>query len=173
MECICNHCGSKFEKTTGAANRALKQGKNIYCNRACAGIGRRSNLSDEEKKAIKSDYDKMYREKNLEKIKSNKKEYFKRTYNPEEAKVIRKKRMPKHVAYCRRPEYREKKKIYDQKHRAQQNYGEFWESFLLVQEIHKEYNNTEVKMSNNLLNKNQKRKQEWKTQQANNLQLPR
>jgi hypothetical protein len=45
--------------------------------------------------------------------------------------------MPKHVEYCRQPEYKKKKKDYDRKVRVAE-YGEFAESYELLEELVKE-----------------------------------
>ena len=49
----------------------------------------------------------------------------------------RKIRMPKHVEYCRQPEYRAKKHDYDKK-RSEDEYGEFAEAWRLLQDLEKE-----------------------------------
>ena len=60
-------------------------------------------------------YDAAYRKKNLAMLKAKKRAYFKRTYDPVKAAIGRKARMARHVAYCRRPEYREWKRAYDKR----------------------------------------------------------
>ena len=101
----CAYCGSEVYKKTGAVNRAIKIGKPLYCNKICAGLGRRKNISVEEKKKLKAEYDREYRKNNREQIKERKAEYFQRTYDPEKERIKRKITMPRHVEYCRRPEY--------------------------------------------------------------------
>lgn len=160
---ICPICGCEKQKGIGHLNRAKKIGAPVYCSKKCAGIARRRNKSLEEKKQEKSDYDKAYRAKNLDTLKINRHEYFKRTYDPVKAAVERKKRMPKHVEYCRQPAYKAKKKVYDEIYNAKRNYGEFGECFRLILEIEKEYDQREVLQINNLHNKSQKRKRKWQT----------
>ncbi|MGS7457682.1 hypothetical protein, partial [Mycobacterium tuberculosis] len=46
--------------------------------------------------------------------------------------------MPKHIEYCRRPEYRAWKRGYDRRYRAKKHYGPFWESALTLVEIEAE-----------------------------------
>lgn len=70
--------------------------------------------------------------------------------------------MHRHVEYCRSPEYRAWKKQYDQKYCAQKKYGEFWESAILLRKLEGEYNQEEVRQINNLHNKTQKRKRQWR-----------
>lgn len=91
-----------------------------------------------QKKKEKAAYDRKYREKNAARIKANHAAYFQRTYDPVEAAKERKKRMPKHVEYCRRPEYRAKKKVYDH-NRMHGRYDKEWiEVALLLDELQKE-----------------------------------
>lgn len=161
MKTICEYCAKVFNKSTGNYNRAKKLGLKLYCNKTCAGLGRRIERSDEEKREIKSNYDKQYRALNIDHKKKTAKEYFKRTYDPAKAAIHRKTRMPYHVEYCRKPEYKAKKKKYDQLHRAKINYGEFWESALLMQKIEKEIDDRSVRQINNLHNKSQLRKRKW------------
>lgn len=163
MKVVCAHCKTEFEKSTGHVNRAIKMGCNIYCNRECAGFGRRANRTEDENKKIKSDYDKEYRRKNLDKRRDQAHEYFKKDYaaNPEKYRLERQRRMKSHVEYCRQPEYRKYKQEYDQTYRAKKNYGELWESFLILSDIEKIIDNREVKQINNLITKSTKRKRSW------------
>lgn len=165
MIIVCNHCKKETDKPKGAVNRALKINAPLYCDKICAGLGRRDNKTIEEKKRLKAEYDKEFRKKNATEIKKRKHEYFKKTYDPQKASVERKKRMPKHIEYCRQPKYKEWKKEYDLKYRAKKEFGEFWESAILINKIEAEYNQREVRQINNLHNKSQKRKRKWKTMQ--------
>ena len=128
----CSICKREYKKGIGHFNRAKKIGAPVYCSKKCAGIARKVERSEEEKKQIKSDYDKAYRAKNLERKKKQAHEYFKRTYDPQKAAIERKKRMPKHVEYCRQPAYKAKKKEYDKRYNAVRSYGEYWECFRLI-----------------------------------------
>lgn len=163
MEICCAYCGNKSDKPIGAVKRAKKAGLNIYCGKICSGLGRRKNISVKEKKWLKKQYDIKYRELNAERIKKSKSEYFKKDYknNPEKYRIIRKKKQQKHNEYCRQPEYKKWKSDYDKKYRAKKNFGDFWECFLIIKEIEKEYNQQEVRQINNLHNKAQKRKKTW------------
>ena len=159
----CSYCGKENDISTSKVNRAKKAGLNLYCNKKCAGLARRSNKTEAQKKQEKRIYDQEYRKKNIESIKQKKKEYFKRHYaeNPEHYRKQRKKRYPKHLEYLITPEYKEYKKQYDRKYHAKKNYGEYWESQILIEDIKAEYENRVVKQSNNLINKSQKRKRLW------------
>ncbi len=172
MKVKCNFCGKRPDLSVGKVNRARKMGLNIYCNRKCAGLGRRVNRTEKEKKRIKAEYDKEYKVINAVKLKKKRHEYFKRTYNPKQAAVARKKRMPYHIEYCRQPKYRKWKREYDQKFVAKKKFGEFWESALLIKDIEHEYQQAEVRQINNLHNKTQKRKRKWKQLQKLNYLLP-
>lgn len=138
IEATCSHCTETFLKEQGAVNRAEKAGLNIYCSPGCSALGRRKWKTTEQKKKEKAAYDAEYREKNREKLKAEKRDYFKKTYDPEEARVKRKKTMPRHVEYCRRPEYKEKKKEYDKGYRAKKEYGEFAEAVVVLRELESE-----------------------------------
>lgn len=94
-------------------------------------------MSVETKKERKAEYDRKYRKKNKERMKRSKAEYFKRTYDPVEAAKKRKKTMPKHVEYCRQPEYKKYKRQYDKKWRSAK-FGDFAESHLALVELLKE-----------------------------------
>ena len=131
----CPVCGRPSDKETGAVNRARKNGNPIYCGRACSGKARRKGKSREQKRAEKAEYDREYRAKNRAMLKAKKATYHKRTYDPAKAAEARKKRMPWHAEYCRRPEYRKWKKQYDRKYRAKKDYGEFWECHVLALEV--------------------------------------
>lgn len=118
MKLKCPICSKEYEKSVGHYNRAIKIGANIYCSKHCSSIGRKL-LSDkhlktaEQLKAEKAEYDKAYRKKNSERIKKDKAEKFAIEYanNPDKFREQRKKRMPYHVEYCRKPEQREKERL--------------------------------------------------------------
>lgn len=162
MIIICEQCGKEHDKKIGHVNRARKLGLKLFCSQTCFGLSKRKNYTEDDKKKIKSDYDKEYREKNRERLKKEKHEWFKKNYDPVQAAIYRKKRMPYHVEYCRSPQYRVWKREYDQKHVAQKRYGEFWESAILLRKLEGEYNQQEVREINNLHNKTQKRKRQWR-----------
>lgn len=157
----CNYCGKPLNKTTGEINRAKKAGLSLYCNRECSGLGRRNDKTKEQKKLEKQQYDKEYRNKNKERIKAKKAEYNKTKAGRATQKRDRDKRKEQHLEYCRQPEYRAYKKEYDQKHRAKKQYGEFWESAILLNKIEQQIPNREVKQQKGLINKSQKRKRNY------------
>lgn len=165
IELTCPQCNGKFLKERGHYNRSFKKGAPVFCGRECSGLARRSNKTVEQKRADKSEYDRHYRKKNLDRIKRRKHEYFKRTYDPVEAAIERKKNMAKHVEYCRRPEYRKWKKRYDRKHKAKQSYGEFWECQVLTLDIRDEalsrMTDYEIRLSKGTVGKSTKRKRAY------------
>lgn len=112
VDFTCPVCSKVGTKNTGHYNRAMKLGANLYCSKECSSEARRSNKSDEQKKIDKSEYDKKYRDKNIDTIKKRKAEAFKIDYanNPEKYREQRKKRMPNHVIYCRQPKARAKER---------------------------------------------------------------
>lgn len=137
----CKQCGLIVNQCQGYINRALREGKPLYCNRTCAGLARRRKvqLTEAEKKAAKAAYDKQYRADRLAEIKAKKAAWFQRHYaeNPEHYRAIRERKMAAHVEYCRKPEYKVKKSAYDRRYRASE-YGPFAEAFLLLQEVQRE-----------------------------------
>ena len=149
----------------GAIARARKAGLALYCGRECSGIGRRKNRSPAELKEAKRLYDIQYRAERAEEIKAAKAARHKRTYDPEKAAVERRLKMPRHVEYCRRPEYREWKAGYDREYRAKREYGPFWESFMLLQDVKAEAlaraSRYEIDLQNGKLNKSTKRRREY------------
>lgn len=157
----CAHCGKRRKKEAGSINRGLR----LFCDRRCAGLGRRKHKPKAQKVAEKAAYDRAYREKNLASIAAKKAAHFKRTYDPVAAAVERKKKMPRHVEYCRRPDYRAWKSEYDKQHRAKE-YGPFAEVALLTIDLNREIKtrmtNHEIKYQNQGTNKTQRREREAK-----------
>jgi len=159
----CGFCGDPVNKTASAINRAKKDNRKLYCDRKCAGLSRRINKSIDVKKEEKRLYDIEYRNKNKDLLKRKKGEYFQRTYDPVEAAKKRALTMDRHVEYCRKPEYRLKKKAYDRIYKAKQTYGHLWEHQLLILEIYDEVNKegrAKIKYDNGCTNKTQNRKRE-------------
>lgn len=164
---VCAHCGNPVSQPAGAINRALKLGRRIYCDRACSGLGRRKHKSHDLRRAEKATYDREYRKLNLAKIKENKRAYFKRTYDPVAAAEHRKARMPAHVEYCRRPEYKEWKREYDRKFRARKDFGPFADAALLLNDLEREISarqsRYEIMSTNGTLNKALRRRRDYET----------
>lgn len=153
----CAYCGEQITK------KIHKGCKNAYCNRECSGLGRRNNKTEQQKKEEKRLYDIEYRNKNIESIKEKNKTYFKKHYeaNPEKYRQKRKDNYKRHLEYLNTPEYKAYKKEYDKKYRAKKQYGEFWESAIILQDIELQIDNREVKQQLNLINKSQKRKRNY------------
>lgn len=164
MEFNCAQCGRVADRPAGHVNRSRACGMKLYCSRECSGLGRRVDKSADAKKAEKRVYDMEYRLKNREALRAKKADYHQRTYNPEKAAKHRRGRMPYHVDYCRRPEYRAKKKTYDRRHRAEKHYGDFAECFLLVMDIRDEclsrMSDYEIRVEKGTINKALKRKRD-------------
>lgn len=162
MKIVCAHCSKESDKRPSDVNRAKKIGASLYCDRKCSSLGHRKHLTTEFLKERKRLYDAEYRATNLASITAKKAAYFKANYNPERAAIERKKTMQRHVEYCRQPEYKAWKKEYDRKYRAKKNYGEFWESFLILQEVQVEVEDRmpryERMLQAGTLNKSQTRK---------------
>lgn len=162
---VCSHCKKEVLKESGEITRAKKGGHPLYCNRTCAGLGRRKHLTKEFLVERKRLYDIEYRKVDVEAKQTKRAAYHKRTYNPVKAAIERQKTMARHIAYCQRPEYITWKREYDKKYRAKKNYGEFWESFLLVQDIETEVlsrtTRYDIMLANGTIAKNQKRKRAY------------
>lgn len=88
-------------------------------------------------KKAKAAYDREYRRKNKAMLQAKKAAYYQRTYDPIKAAKERKKTMPRHVEYCRRPEYKKKKYAYDRKREAAK-YGEYAECRDILRVLMKE-----------------------------------
>lgn len=165
MRVPCFYCGKESEKSLGAVNRATKKNAALFCNKICFGLNRRVEKTREQKREEKRQYDKDYRAKNRELLKSKKRQYFQKTYDPIKASEERKKNMSRHVEYCRRQEYKEWKKSYDSQYRAKKFYGEFWESFLLILQVNKEVDSRmsdyDVRVANGTINKQLQRRREY------------
>jgi hypothetical protein len=90
-----------------------------------------------DKKEAKRLYDIEYRRKNKAKIKALKAERYQRDKHKyaEREKEYRRKTQKQHNEYCMRPEYVSKKRIWDVVYRSMKNYGSFWESAVLLNQI--------------------------------------
>lgn len=166
MNFRCAFCGEQADRPAGHVNRSRAAGNNLYCSRDCSGLGRRTHKTKAQKVEEKRLYDKEYRARNLALIKAKKRAYFAKTYDPATAAVVRKARMPYHVEYCRRPEYKAKKREYDKRARANE-YGPFADCFLLLQDIQKEVlarmSRYEIGLANGTINKNLKRRRDYES----------
>lgn len=161
MKFRCAHCRKQADKPSGQVNRARAEGLKLFCDRRCFGLSRRQHKTKAQRIEEKRLYDIEYREKNRETLNAKKREYFQRTYDPVAAAAHRKTRMPYHVEYCRRPEYRVKKQSYDQKRRDAE-YGEFAEVARLAIDLNREIKeratNEQIKQQSGTANKSQTRR---------------
>lgn len=161
---VCAYCGNRALKATGSVNRSLRKGAHIYCNRECAGKDRRIFKTKAQKMAEKAAYDAEYRRKNLARLKAEKAAWYQRTADREREREYRKRTMPRHVEYCRRPEYKAWKREYDRRYRAAE-YGPFADAFLVLQDLEAEIaqraSRYEIYTENGLINKSVRRKREY------------
>lgn len=167
-EIICGYCERRSLKEAGAVNRARRGGFGLYCDRTCAGLGRRFKRTKEEKVTAKAEYDRQRREQLGEILLVKKRAAYHAAVaaNPEivraKEREHRQKNMGRHVEYCRRPEYRAWKRDYDRSYRARQDYGPFAEAFLTLQELEQEIaaraTRYDIYAQNGLLNKAKGRK---------------
>lgn len=139
MQWTCQRCAQPFEANAGRVNRAVKAGAPLYCGLACSHLARRlaHPPTAAERKAAKAAYDRAYRERVADKRRVQRAEYYQRTRDPEKERALRKERMPLHVEYCRRPEYRAYKHEYDRK-RNEKEYAEWAEAWRLLLDLEKE-----------------------------------
>ena len=141
MKCICPQCSVVFDAKAGRVNRAKSINAPLYCGRVCSGLARRSKVekTQKQKRAEKAEYDRKRREALGAALKEEKKAYYEANRERILAQMTeyRKQRMPKHVEYCRRPEYKAYKAEYD-KVRDESEYAEFAEAWRLLQELEKE-----------------------------------
>lgn len=167
---VCAFCKANVDLPTGHVNRARRGGSPLYCDRTCAGMGRRKNKSKAQKVEEKRLYDMEYRQKNLASITAKKAAYFRVTYDPAAAAVTRNARMPYHVEYCRQPAYRKKKQAYDRVRRAAE-YGDFAEVYMLSIDLNRAIKeratNAEIKYENETCNKTQRRRRADKAEARN------
>ena len=96
-----------------------------------------------DKKEAKRLYDIEYRRKNRERINSLKAVRYQRDKHKyaDREKEYRRKTSDHHNAYCMKPEYVAKKRVWDVVHRNMKIYGEFWESAILVNQLEIEIRN--------------------------------
>ena len=169
MKYRCAHCGKSADRPAGHVNRSRAQGLRLFCGRKCSGLAKRLHKTTAQKKEEKRLYDIEYRNKDPDARKAQKREYHKRTYDPAKAAKVRKARMPYHVEYCRRPEYKRWKKAYDRKHRAGKFYGSFAEAAMLLNDLNLEINGRmdrhEVRYQNGTTNKAQRRKRQGREEE--------
>lgn len=164
MKIKCAHCRKTTDKPPGAVNRSRAAGRPLFCGRRCFGLDRRQHKTKAQKRAEKRAYDAQYRADNLAMLKAKKRAYHKATYDPAKARVVRKKRMPLHVLYCRRPEYKRWKHGYDRRYRSKRLYGPFAEAAMLAVDLNREVKSRitdyEIRSQNGTLNKTQSRRRE-------------
>lgn len=176
---ICNYCGKTSKRRDAYLKVAAKKGAPVFCDKKCAGLGRRTNETPEEKKAIKYWYDQFLNvsmtedEKELEEL--QRMVYFQWEYarNPEKHRKRRQERMAAHVEYCRQPEYKVYKQIYDEQYRAKKDYGEYWEAAIVLKNLESIIPHRLADKENKLHNKSiTKKKRLWQKmlKQTSNLQ---
>ena len=139
----CSYCGLSFEKETGQANRQRRlMGKNVrfFCTRRCCGLSRRTHKQKRLRVAEKAAYDRAYRARHRDRLKAEKAERFRRTYDPAAARVERRARRKYQRAYARAynavPAHKRQKAEYDRRYRAAE-YGAFNECQMVLVELEK------------------------------------
>lgn len=162
---FCAQCGFGVFIENGAIARAQRAGLRLFCGRECSGLARRKGKTGDQKRAEKAAYDARRRVELADRIRAEKAAYYQRTRDPVKEAALRKERMPRHVEYCRRPEYKNWKRQYDRKHRAMKDFGPFWEAAILVEDLQNEVlsraSRYEIDLQNGKLNKATNRKRDY------------
>jgi len=133
----CAHCRKRAERPAGHVNRSRRIGMALYCSRRCSGLARRDGKTKAQRVEEKRIYDAAYRKRNRALLKRKKAAYFRATYDPDKARIERKKRAKQHAEYCRRPAYKRWKRQYDARYRAKE-YGEFADAYRVLLEVNRE-----------------------------------
>jgi len=172
LDTTCPQCDGVFKAEVGIINRALSKNAPLYCGRVCSGLARRKpeKLTGEAFRIAKAEYDRLRRAKLGEVLREKKRNAYYAAIERDEdlvrqkQKAYREKIMPRHIEYCRKPEYKAKKRQYDRQLRAQA-YGPFADAYLLLQDIQGEISTRatrqEIYEQNGTVNKTLKRKREY------------
>lgn len=167
----CSWCGKQTSYETGHINRAKKNGNKLYCGKECSGFGRRSDKDVAAKKEAKRLYDIAYRAKNKELLKVKKEAYYQTPAGRATQKRNRDKMKECHRQYIKTPEYRAWKREYDRKYLGKKQYGEFWEAYILINDLDREINSRisdyDCRVLNGTLNKRLKRRREYERLNSN------
>lgn len=131
----CGYCGAIVTQSQSSIRRAVRESKNLYCDRVCSGMARR--VKPEQKKNAKRVYDARRRKEKSTEISAKKSAYYQRTRDPAKERARRAANMDRHAEYCRRPEYQDYKAGYDL-HRRSQEYGEYAEAYRLLLDLERE-----------------------------------
>lgn len=132
---LCRSCGDTVRQSQGSINRAIREGKPLYCDRVCAGLARRVSASQKQRK--KALYDGRRRIEKAAEISAQKRAYYQRARNPEKERERRQANMDRHVEYCRQPQYKATKAEYDRERRAKE-YGPYGDAYLLLLDFERE-----------------------------------
>jgi hypothetical protein len=136
----CENCRKRFQRERSQQAHRIRRGcKEVFCSMQCRGKSRRT--SEASRVLRKKLYDERYRAKNRILLIEKKAAYHRRTYDKDEARKLRKKRMAWHVEYCRRyysdPKRKADKVRYDLEYRASK-YGPYAEAYKAMVRLNKE-----------------------------------
>jgi len=113
----CDFCKQAFKRQPSQMRCKRK-----FCSLQCFGGSRRIDKAPEQKKAEKAAYDREYRTKNRALLKAKKRAYFEKTYDPEAARIKRKRGAKRHAEYIKAyyadPKNKAAKVAYDADRRA-------------------------------------------------------
>lgn len=167
MEIRCPQCHTLFVTKTAYFNRATKIGAPLYCGKVCAGLARRRKNppTAEERRIAKAAYD-LERRNGAQRaeILAKKRSHYYANHEriSTQLAAYRAAHMDRHVEYCRQPEYRAWKSVYDRRRRAEKDFGEFSEAALLLADVEREIaeraSKYEIYLTNGTINKAQQRR---------------
>lgn len=170
----CYWCGETACREAGQLARSLRAGLELYCGRQCSGEARRVQRSDADKRALKASYDHQRRADLGDKLLAEKRAAYHAAVAADpvgkraKEREVRQRRMPSHVAYCRRPEYRKWKAGYDRQYRSRKEFGDFGEAAILLNDLCSEITTrstfTERAILKGTLNKHQQRRRDYERQ---------
>lgn len=162
---------------TGNYNRAMKANAKTYCGKACFYLDRKgTGKPAEQKKKEKAEYDRIYRASSPT-LKQRRAAWFKKDYeaNPEKYRNVRQSRYAEHLKYIQSDKYKAWKSEYDKKYLAKKQFGVYWESALLLNELEEFLLNKRpdgIKFQMGITNKTQKRKRLWQRQKRQQKSSP-
>lgn len=169
MAVACAWCGAVVTQPTGNINRALRNGRPVYCDRFCSGYARRVPAA--ERRRRKAAYDSARRAEKADELRAQKAAYYQAT-RPARLEKFADRRASEagkayHRAYCRQPDYVAAKATYDRQYRAVKDYGpEFAEAALVLGDLQRDIDDRasrdDIYQQNGTLNKAQNRKRALK-----------
>lgn len=123
MALICSYCGKEMIKTRAAIRRAQRRRTPLYCNIQCAGKAKIKYTTEKQRKAAVHRYYLTRKDRYPERVSAERKRW--RENNKVEIARY-------HAKLCACPEYKEKKRGYDKRYRAERIFGKRYKESYLV-----------------------------------------